>query len=384
MPLSGSASKSAGDSPAEISAPFAVPALTWMAKPPFERDKPVFLVDVHTLRAVAIVFIVASHCLQLFNWHDGSALGRWLQSLLPNGTVFFLFIAGLLFQHLSVRFDYLNYLKKKWRNVVFPYIVLSLPITVFQATYTHHGVFSPAYPYHHSSFALNVFWSLLTGFHTLAPFWFIPMISIFYLLAPVFIWLDRKQWIYRLLPVLLIMTTLVHRPANTDHIWQSLGYFAPVYMYGMWFSRNRERAIAWHQRWLVPLVVLVVALTTVEVVILKRPGFIASLGMFSVEQGIVDTNALQKLLLCGVLLVILRRAGHRVAGCLRNIGDLSFGIYFLHMVVIHGFSAARLGSRPGTLPLFCLSVGLTLVICVLILRCARHVFGPYSRSVVGC
>jgi hypothetical protein len=371
------------DPPVTKTAVSVTPAFVIQPQPRIPQGKPAFLDDVHSLRGLAIIFIVSGHCLPLFNWEHPHSYGGWLHSLLPNGTVFFMFIAGLLFQHLSARFHFSDYLKKKFRNVMLPYLVLSLPITFHQALFSHGGVFSPASPYHSSSGAVNAVFSLLTGFHILAPFWFIPMMSIFYLLAPVFLWIDRNQSLYRFLPVMLLVTVLVHRPSNVNHVWQSTAYFAPVYIYGMWFGRNRERAMAWHQRWLGPLVVVIAALTWSEVMILHRPGYIAS-GMFSTDHGVIDTNAIQKLLLCGVLLVALRHAGRAATASLRYPGDLAFGVFFLHMIVIWAYQTTGFGTPLSSLYRFGLTAATTICICILCLWCTQRVFGRYSRSIVGC
>src|SRR5208282_4478617 len=107
----------------------------------------------------------------------------------------------------------------------------------------------------------------------------------------------------------LLLTLSVHRPLDVDHIWQSCAYFLPVYLYGMWFSHYRDRVLAWHDRWLPALLVLVTGVVWFEVGYLQRPGAIFSASMFSTENGGIDTNALQKLLFCGILLVLLRRFG---------------------------------------------------------------------------
>ena len=92
----------------------------------------VFLNCVHSFRAVAIFFVVAGHCIGSFArqvpWHE-----HLTRSILQNGTVFFVFIAGSLFQHLSHRFEYRHYLKGKLQTVILPCAILSVPILVYLA-----------------------------------------------------------------------------------------------------------------------------------------------------------------------------------------------------------------------------------------------------------
>ena len=179
-----------------------------------------FLRYIHSFRALAIVSIVAAHCIALFDWKSIPWQRHLVLSLIPNGTLFFVFIAGFLFQHLSHKFEYRRYLKSKLQNVLIPYVIVSMPMIAAQAL-AQEGAFDPTYIHHWPTLAQNVGWSLLTGSHTLLHLWFIPMIAIFYLLAPLLLWIDRDGRAYYLLPLLLTVTVCVHRPSDFDHIWQS-------------------------------------------------------------------------------------------------------------------------------------------------------------------
>jgi peptidoglycan/LPS O-acetylase OafA/YrhL len=192
------------------------------------------------------------------------------------------------------------------------------------------------------------------------------MIAIFYVLAPLLLWIDRDGRAYYLLPLLLAVTVCVHRPSDFDNIWQSCAYFLPVYLYGMWFSRHHERLLAWHDRWLPALFALVAGLVWLEVGYLHQAGYISSASMFSTEHGIVDTNVLQKLLLCGVLLVVLRRLGEGLHRRLRPVADASFGIYFLHLYFVKG-GAQLMGGQtsPGAgLWQYWLALAVVMTVCV--------------------
>ena len=64
-----------------------------------------FLGYIHSFRALAILFIVGGHCIDFFNWSEGSAaIERMLRILISNGSVLFVFIAGYLFQHLAIKY----------------------------------------------------------------------------------------------------------------------------------------------------------------------------------------------------------------------------------------------------------------------------------------
>ena len=330
---------------------------------------------------MAIICVVAGHCIPFLTW-DGVHSGWVLYSLMPNSTVFFVFIAGFLFQHLSGKFEYRDYIKKKSLNVLLPYLVLSLLVIMVRSLLTHDGIFDPVHLSHWSTFARTLSWALLTGGHTMLQLWFIPMIALFYLLAPALLWADRDGRFYRLLPVLLAVTILVHRPANTDHILQSCAYFLPVYIYGMWFSRHHQLAMSWHGRWLAALLTLVTALTWLEVDVLEACRVHRFAAMFSTEHGTVDTNAVQKLLLCGVLLVILRRFDNVLRRRLSYLAEVSFGIFFLHGSFIKILNRYLVSSRrdapTGSLLLFGLAVTVTLALSMGCVWLARNLLGRYE------
>ena len=323
-----------------------------------------FLRYIHSFRALAIVSVVAAHCISLFDWGSTSWPYQLILSLIPNCTVFFVFISGFLFQHRSNDFEYRRFLKSRLLNVVVPYVIVSLPMIAAQAV-TRSGVFDPACTHHSPAVAQNVAWSLLTGHHILIPFWFIPMIAVFYVLAPVLLWIDRHGRWYCLLPLLLTAAIFIHRPTDLDRILHSCAYFLPFYLYGMWVSHYRERVLAWHARWLPVLLTVVGALVWLEVVS-RGAGYIKSATMFSTENGIVDTNAVQKLLLCGVLLVILRWLGEEVHSRLKPLGDASFGIFFLHMYFLKGYAhfLAPNASPGAGLWGYWLSLAVIVTLCV--------------------
>ncbi len=342
-----------------------------------------FLSYIHSFRAVAILFIVAGHCVYLFEWQQVRWQELLMKSLMQNGTVLFVFVAGFLFQHLSHKFQYRRYLKSKLRNVIMPYVIVSLPMITVQAL-TQRGAFDPEYHHHWPTVAQNVAWSLLTGYHIL-PFWFIPMIAVFYLMAPALLWIDRDGRGYYLLPLLLTVTVFVHRPSDFTHIWHSCAYFLPIYLFGMWFSRHRERVMAWHDRWLPFLLAAVVALVWLEVGYYGRGGAIGSAAMFSTENGVFGTNAVQKVLLCGVLLVMLRRCGQLLDSKLSYMADVSFGIYFLHMYFIQAYTRFVAGDvfPAASLWRYWLAVATVVALCIVCLWLARRILGRYSRQVVG-
>lgn len=148
------------------------------------------------------------HCIDVFHWENSRVLERFLRISISNGTVLFVFIAGYLFQHLSLRYKYKIYLMAKFRNVITPYLVTSIPaILVFILVLKRETVWEGFY---NDLIWLQVINFYITGLH-LAPFWFIPVITIFYLVSPVLVFADRCKFFYFLLPVFVLVSCFVGR-----------------------------------------------------------------------------------------------------------------------------------------------------------------------------
>lgn len=327
-----------------------------------------FLPHIHNYRGLSIVLIVAVHCISVFDWQQQPELERWLKIALLNSTIFFLFIAGYLFQHLSGRFDYRSYLRSKLRNVILPYVLISIPAIVLFTLVMQR-------PEVREGFYDQPVWRQVVEFYLtgqqLAPFWFLPTIAMFYVTAPLWIFLDRLKGFYLCLPVLLLLPVFVSRGEHQP--LQSFVHFAPVYLLGMAFSRHRALIDRWLPRcwWaLPPLAALLV------------------FGEWHYAHGTHSWyNTLQKIALCPVMYEILRRVGARADPLFARLGTLSFGIFFLHSYVI---SAAKLaidrlwGAVPGSvLGVLCAATVATLLTMALLIV-AKRVLGRSSRMIVGC
>jgi probable poly-beta-1,6-N-acetyl-D-glucosamine export protein len=344
-----------------------------------------FLINVHLFRGVAIVAVVATHVLFELDWQSGNQTEfRVCVSLLQNGTVWFVFIAGLLFRHLAQRFDYVTYLRSKLRFVLLPYFIVSLPYLVLQYVRSF-GFFSPHKPENRSLWAIVA--SFGTGEQMRVPLWFVPMICVFYLLAPVLLWLDGRKWGYWLLPLLFLMASLVHRPFHQTHLLQTVPYFLPVYFGGMWVGKNLVEVMSWVQRWRWGCLLLALLSCVYEVVTRERPGAIESLAPFSTERGVFDVNIYAKVLLALVVLECLQRCPRVLSRVFDYLARLSFGIFFVHYYFIYWGKYYR-DTTGAVLAGSALHVALaTLVVTVLTaitVAVLRQALGRRSRYVVGC
>ena len=75
---------------------------------------------IHVFRGVAIIFIVCAHTIPSLDWSENPVLGRVIDALVNQSSIFFFFIAGYLFQHLSERFNFGKYIFQKFKTVIVP------------------------------------------------------------------------------------------------------------------------------------------------------------------------------------------------------------------------------------------------------------------------
>lgn len=326
------------------------------------------LIHLHNFRGFAIALIVATHCFSVFDWSNSPLVEKVLKHLVANGTTLFLFIAGFLFQHLSDRYHVTDYLLKKARYVVLPYIVVSLPALILFTSVMPRSEM-PSYFYDFQTWE-KVGFFLLTGSH-LAPFWFIPTIILFYLASPVLHWLDRQAWFYYFLPFVLMIPIFVSR-GYLDPL-KSFVHFMPVWMLGMACSRHRQTATKWLNALYWPLIAVFTLLLTCELIFANGTHtWYSSIG---------------KIVLALFLYEMFRRWGERGTKWFGLAGTLSFGVFFLHSYVI---SSAKMmierfsGALPeASLPGYFLASVCAMIASIVVVQVARHILPGSSRQWIG-
>jgi hypothetical protein len=327
-----------------------------------------YLPHVHDFRGFAITLIIATHCLSLFDWSAHPTLELFLKRLITNGTVIFLFIAGYLFQHLSARYSFGDYISKKTRFVVLPYLFVSIPALilftrVMERTGMPQGFYEQGVIEQAAVF-------LLTGSH-LAPFWFIPTILLFYLASPVLYWLDRQKWFYWLMPVLLLIPFFISRGSMNP--LKSFVHFFPVWVLGMACSHYKELSTRWMGKTFWMLFLLFVILFGLEIIFAKGThSWYSSFG---------------KIILTLFLFELFRRWGRGSRPWFHLAGTLSFGLFFVHSYVI---SAAKVGMERvfgglpvGGLMFYLVSIPIAVLLSMLVVKISMRIFGSHSRSFVG-
>jgi hypothetical protein len=350
------------------------------------RDKAEFLPYIHDFRAVAIIAVVASH-LDLL-WSPTSFAGHVVNSLSQNGSAMFLFVAGFLFQHLSSSFSYTRYLESKLKNVIVPYVLVSLPMLAYQY-WRRVDVYGQEFTgFHFDNPLLQGGWALVVAAHMPAPMWFVPMISVFYLAAPVLIALDRApRWYWLILP-LLLLSMLCHRPLPVNRIGQALIYFTPAYLVGMWFSHYRPQVMSFVTTHLTKLFSVFAVIELLCLVVLRRPGALFSHAPFTFEGGVLDLNLPNKLLLSFALTGLLARYRVEIGNKLDYLAGASFGVFFVHEYVVQITQRVFLRlchhEIEGTLASTLVLLAFYLLASLALVAAVRSLFGKKSRYLVGC
>ena len=96
-----------------------------MENTPVQPKKTKILNYINVFRGLAILLIIMGHTMQ---FGDSKSVINMLNcEMICGGTALFIFISGFLFQHLSAKYEFKNYMSKKWTNVIMPYLVVAIP-----------------------------------------------------------------------------------------------------------------------------------------------------------------------------------------------------------------------------------------------------------------
>lgn len=333
---------------------------------------------IHVFRGVAIMLIVCAHTLPSLDWSESPLAFRFLDAIANESSIFFFFIAGYLFQHLSARFKFSSYMKQKFKTVIVPYLILSVPALIIFTQLVHREGMWPWFYDLPTWKQVALF--LLTGKH-LAPLWFVPTITLFYFVAPLFIAMDRRApKLYWLILPLWALSIAIGRDGPLGPIDKAI-YLLPAYLMGMAFSHYQEAA----QRLTAKYWPLLLAVTL--------------FGMAAHTLGWKEPPSylmLMKLPMTLLLTVALLRWHHVFGTKLDYVAHVSFGIFFVHAYFISAIKVLTVyllhrsvytgsggAELPGSLPIFFVYATVVLFCSLGIIKAAQKVFGSRSRMIVG-
>lgn len=210
-----------------------------------------FLNYINVFRGLAILLIIAGHTMQIGD--VGSFVHKINCEIVCGGTALFIFISGFLFQHLSGKFEYKTYLSKKWTNVILPYIFTAIPgiFFCFYCPTLYKNTFDGLNPIIQIPVLLSI------GRVHNVPTWFIPMIVLFFFCSWALLKLEKKNILYKLLPIMFLVTFFLPRGDMEYEMIMNLSYtekyfayimyvltgfihFFSLYVFGMFCSKNKD------------------------------------------------------------------------------------------------------------------------------------------------
>lgn len=344
-----------------------------------------YLNSFNYFRALAIIFIVAGHSVSAANIEYNSVFSLTVGNLIAGGTTLFVFISGFLFHHIFYKkYVYQKFIINKFRNVLIPYLVLSCaPILMLVVAQSDHfgAYFLPNGDDFFSKYILPYFQYLWTG-RMLNGYWYIPFIMVTFLISPlhiVFIRLLTRQQLV-LIALSLMAAILIQRPVDNLSVFQSVIFFTPVYLIGIFCSIHKEKiwiALAGKELW---LLLIVVTLAYIQAALGKGGNYHSDFLQFNG----IDLQVIQKLVLCLFFMVLLHRWEGREWKWFGLIADTSFAIFFLHAIPLFMIRKLK-GDLVFDYPwlIYPLLVASIIMLCVVVASVFKKVLGQRSRFLTG-
>jgi fucose 4-O-acetylase-like acetyltransferase len=310
-----------------------------------------FKPEIDRFRGFAIFLVVESHALILA---QETPLGDALCTSVKGATWPFVFIAGYLFAHLRNRYGYGEYLGKKLSSVIAPYcIIVSL---IVLAGLPRVEIVDP----------WNAWRYYTLGYPAATPLWFVPMIALTYLLQPLYRALcERPRLLLWLTALSVLFSALIERPSFDAGPIPNFAYFQSAFLFGLSWRVHQGRFdafVADHY----PLVILLLIV-----------GVNVGMG----ETAVFRHGQIFAYLPLTMLLVPAMRAASALNPMWEWLASRSFGIFFLHGIVVD-LLLAHSGRDQNPVLVMLGGIALTYA-CGVAVSAIRHLAGPRSRLLVG-
>ncbi|HIK18200.1 MAG TPA: hypothetical protein IGS53_23345 [Leptolyngbyaceae cyanobacterium M33_DOE_097] len=211
------------------------------------------------------------------------------------------------------------------------------------------------------------------------------MISLYYLLAPAFIWIDRHPKAYWIIPVLLLVTLYVKRTPE-NYIIPTAVHFLSVYVLGMASSHYREQLFVVVKRTWFFLILISTSLIVHETLIRTK---------LYLPEEMLSVNTISKAIFCILLMYAFWRFDAQISDFyhyyLGILADFSFGIFFLHgyfsktyFSIMYRYFGMDSFWVQANIPTFLLLLLFKLMGPILVIYLLRSTLQKRSRYLVGC
>lgn len=335
-----------------------------------------YLNYMQAFRALAIIFIVALHTIHIFNWEDSPLTIKFIFTFFSNGSIFFIFISGYLFQHLSQTYETKKYYLSKIKNVLLPYLIISIP-AIYSFLSSQNAV-TLVPNFYDNPIWLQILYAYTLGLH--APhFWFIPTMMLYFLIAPILIRSDKNNFLYWLLPILVVVSCSVERGLPLENFI----HYLSIYVLGMFSSKFKQEINS------------VITKNYYGKLLLLTFIIIFLIEYFLELPQINYINFLQKIvlifLILGWFIQCESKLGSRYISSLAN---TSFGIYFIHSYILFfawntsnytskNFTSAATDVLPGNILIFSVACAVVLLICNASIILIKKILGSKSYLLIG-
>ena len=253
--------------------------------------------------------------------------------------------------------------------MILPYLILSFPaalIYLLGLKDSHEWMdmqwFSQLNP------LLAYGYLLITGAH-LGPLWFVPMIMLYYLASPLWIFILQRNLILPIFVISLLLALYVGRPIVNANSLQAAVYFLPAYILGIYLG-NGTRLI----EFLKPYAVTGFIFTIIILMVFGQSTYFNS--RWDLLLKLIST--------CFLIAVCLKHLNFKIKW-LDLFARLSFYLFFVHGYVIGAFrmflrdSDFHYMSVPAVVGIFVT----TLLLCLIAYIFLKWILQNRSKFVLG-
>ena len=337
-------------------------------------------------RAFAIILVVISHSPRLISSSDDlSGSASTFLNLISGATILFVFISGMLFEHVSLRkFRYSTYIEKKVRVVFVPAILWLLVIGTFYWI-TSPEIILDRIPDGQSGNFLSRVEETIYFVTSLTPLWYIPFIAIYFFAAPIFRAFSGLRTSEQLGFVLLsiCLGLAINHPLDNIDKFQAAAYLVFFYLAGMLVAQHRNTILPFLRK---KRVILSAAGMTILLAYLQQvEGHSPTHGGQPFQWSGINYSFIGKTTMIIAATGIFVRFEDIIGRRTKHLADISFGIFFCHWFwIILLQQLYPIGINTGNQILdICASGAVVMVLSLFTVSLIRRKIGSKAVYVLG-
>ena len=325
-------------------------------------------------RAIAILLIVAGHTYTQAGIRLDTTFDYTLSNLIKGATALFVFISGFLFNHVYMaHYRYTNFLRERAQKILIPYCILTILAILADLIFSSSAAGRISAGMLFRDFALGA---------TFQAYWYIPFIILMYALAPLHRLFTslRTPLQVAIMIALAVLAGFVQRPISNDNAFQSVVFYLPIYLSGIFLSLNFGQFLPILRRHGYLLLLVAILLATIQA-INGQGGNLHK--QFFAFQGF-EMMGIQKVTFSLGLIGIFSLLSNSPGRIVTVVANTSFAIFFLHPFVLwllegHAFF------KVTQLPWLNLAVAVVAIVavCVVTALILRFILQANSKYLTG-